>query len=252
MSGLGALPGTPDGGGVQASRDSVFFTQGDAASGWRAWGFTDFRNYSENATGRSFGLAVGADRDVGAARMGVLLAYDVTTLDQGGGDESVRSMAIGPYVSGDAGSFSYDAFVTYSRPEYDLSGGAVTGKRLTYGLRGETAFDVSFGSVQPYLSINGSNEDLDGDTLTSISQSAGVRVDFTTFGEALPYISVAYTNNRTDSELTGSTEHQSLRYGFGISQMLDNGATLGLDVDSGEAIEGIRDVGLRISYSMQF
>ncbi len=252
LRGLGSLRGAPDGGSVQLSKDFAFGAQGDAATGWRVWGYADLRRFSEDATGQSFGATFGADRDLGNLRAGVLMSYDTTTLDLGGGDERVTSLAVGPYVAGDAGPLSYDAFVTLSRPQYELIGGDETGKRVTYGLRGATAFETSIGTVSPFLSVTGAHEEVGGDTLNSVYQAAGVRVDFAAQMGFDPYLSLAYTNNRIQSALTGTTEHQSMRYGLGFTHALENGATLGVDLDAGEAIEGIRDVGLRLSYTMEF
>jgi hypothetical protein len=234
FSALRSARGLTNGGSLEVTRNNAFGYSGDDASGWRAWGFTDFRRYSDAADGSSAGVTVGVDRAFGDARVGVLLSYDATTLDSGSGDETVNTLAIGPYISGFTGSFNYDAYITYAKPEYSLTGGDLTGERISYGFTGEGSIDVGQTAIAPFFSLSGATEELDGDTLTTRKVSAGLRVDFGQISGFDPYVSLAYEGTRQESALTGNTDHEAPR------------------VDAGENVEDLRDLGLNISYSMTF
>jgi hypothetical protein len=252
FSALRSTRGLTDGGSLEVTRNKAFGYSGDDASGWRVWGFTDFRRYSDAADGSSAGVTIGVDRALGDARVGALLSYDATTLDSGSGDETVNTLAIGPYISGTTSSFNYDAFVTYAKPEYSLTGGDLTGERISYGFTGEGSFDVGQTAIAPFFSLSGATEELDGDTLTTRKVSAGVRVDFGQIAGIDPYVSLAYEGTRQESALTGKTDHEAPRVGFGFTTDLASGAIVGVNVDAGENVEDLRDVGLNVSYSMTF
>ena len=252
LNGLRGVRGRTTGGDVEVTRGTILGYSGDGASGWRTWAFTDFRRYSEAATGSSVAVTLGVDHDFGAARAGVLLSYDRTTLDAGGGDESVKALAIGPYITGGNDRMTYDAFVTYARPEYDLVSGSGTGERLAYGLAGEGLFDLGATQLAPFVTVNGAIEEFSGETLRTQSLAAGLRVNFGSIGAIDPYVSLAYQKTMQDSSISGLTEHSAPRYGMGFEAEMAHGAIIGLDIDAGESLENLRDIGLRLSYTLEF
>jgi hypothetical protein len=252
LNGLRNIRGRVGGSDAQLSTRGLFGFTADEVTGWRAWGYSEFRQFSNLAEGGSMGVTVGADRGFGPLRAGVLLSYDKTTLDTGLGDESVQNVAFGPYITGSAANFNYDAFVTMSRPRYDLIGDDLTGKRVSYGLAGEGSFEVGMAVLYPNLRLGGATEDLDGETLKSNQLAAGLRVELAQVEGVQPYLSIAYEGTRLDGGITGKTEHGAPRFGLGFSYQTEYGAALGLDIDGGETIEDLRDVGVRLSYSYSY
>ncbi len=243
MAGIG-MAGAMREGGAQASKTNLFAgVEGDG--GAFVWGHVDYSSFSGDAEGDSLGLTFGIDRTYGDVRYGLVLSNETSELD----GDTVRSLAFGPYVSGSAGGLDVDAYVALARVEYDAT--ALVGERVQYGLRATGEVVTAFATLRPTAQVTGYSEDLDGDTNTATQLSLGSRIEFAeTAGGFMPYLNLAYEANRSTTAGVTS-EFSAPRVGLGVRNQMGAG-TLTFDLDFGSVADGIKDVGVGLSYSQSF
>ena len=260
------------GGSNTVSRSGMFFSTQNATRSaletaeYNLWVSGELRNFNGGLDGFSADLTLGVDRLINDNILaGVMLAYGRTDLDDGLGEATVDSPAIGAYfASRFAGDLILDAYLAYARPETETAGTKFKSDRMSAGLMLSGQYALPQGTMRPFARLNASVEDQPAYTggagpvaandLRNYTASLGARFESSVpLGRTnlLPYISGAIDYGYTDDGLTGSDNFLYPRIGFGLAGPVGAGY-LGLDVDAGKVRSDTYDVGLRLTFEAKF
>ncbi|TGD44879.1 autotransporter outer membrane beta-barrel domain-containing protein [Pseudotabrizicola sediminis] len=260
------------GGSNTVSRSGMFFSTQNATRSaletaeYNLWVSGELRNFNGGLDGFSADLTLGVDRLINENMLaGLLLAYGRTDLDDGLGEATVDSPAIGAYfASRFAGDLILDAYLAYARPETETAGTTFKSDRVSAGLMLSGQYALSTGTMRPFARLNASVEDQPAYTgtngpvaatdLRSHTASVGARFESAVaLGSTglLPYISGAIDYGYTDNGLSASDDFFYPRFGFGVAGPVGTGY-VALDVDAGKARSDTYDVGLRLTYEAKF
>ncbi len=247
------------GAGVDVSRNGLFAESGESSSGTYLWGYADFARMTGDASGNAFGVTIGADKDLGSMRAGMVFSFEAGSLTNASGETDSRSIALGPYISGQAGAFDYDAYVAYAVTNYSSAAGDQDGNRWLFGL--SISGDVQLaggGKLSPFARYTGFRESLSSgalpaDELGMDKLSVGARVDFAAFANGMsPYASLAGESVRFSSDLNGNSNFFAPRLGFGVTQTTASGGQFGVDFETGKVLDGVRDLRVGVNYAIEF
>lgn len=260
------------GGSNTVSRSGMFFSTQNATRSaletaeYNLWVSGELRNFNGGLDGFSADLTLGVDRLITENTLaGLLLAYGRTDLDDGLGEATVDSPAIGAYfASRFAGDLILDAYLAYARPETETAGTTFKSDRVSAGMMLSGQYALSTGTMRPFARLNASVEDQPAYTgtngpvaatdLRSYTASVGTRFESAVaLGSTglLPYISGAIDYGYTDNGLSASDDFFYPRIGFGVAGPIGAGY-FALDVDAGKARSDTYDVGLRLTYEAKF
>ncbi|WP_185020777.1 hypothetical protein [Histidinibacterium lentulum] len=255
------------GGGFSMAESGAFLstmsTPGGATMSWNGWASVEARQFSGNAEGARTDFVLGYDTFVGGSDTiaGFFVAHEQFDLDDGIVDVSARGFSFGPYVATRVGAVVIDGHLGYGRPEYDFGATDYEAERLFGGAAVRGSLPVGAVTLTPFASVATWRESHPSAVIRGTRQAArdisatsarlGTRVDFGDLGGIAPYVSAAAAFSRVDDGLGNDESWTSGRYGAGFSTTGGPG-TLSLDIDAGEEIEGIDDLGVRLNYVFSF
>jgi hypothetical protein len=255
------------GGGFSIATSGAFLstmsTPGGATLAWNGWASVEQRQFSGDADGARTDFVLGYDTFIGGSDTiaGVFLAHERFDLDDGIVEVSARGLSFGPYVAMRLGGVVLDGHLGYGRPQYEVGATDYEAERLFAGAGVRGTMPLGALSVTPFASLATWREAHPEAVIAGTRQAArdisatsarlGARVDFGDLGGIAPYISAAAAFSRVDDGLGGDEEFTSGRYGAGFATTGGPG-TLSLDIDAGEDIEGIDDLGVRVNYVYTF
>jgi len=242
---------------------STMSTPGGATMSWNGWASVERRQFSGDADGARTDFVLGYDTFIGGGDTiaGVFLAHEQFELDDGLVDVSASGLSVGPYFATRLGDIVIDGHLGYGRPSYDFGTTDYEAERLFGGAAVRGSLPVGTLTVTPFASVATWRESHPSAVIRGTRQAArdigatsarlGARVDFGDLGGIAPYVSAAAAFSRVDDGLGGDESFSSGRYGAGFATTAGPG-TLSLDIDAGEEVEGIDDLGIRVNYVFSF
>ena len=268
--GLNGQARSRNGGSNSVSRDALFLSTSNMGddTGWSFWLQASVRQYDGDYEGNGMNFVFGADTELGSGTyVGGLVGIGNLDLDSttSPATYSSDSLSAGAYfITQLGGNLGLRGYAAYGRPEVNADGATFTADRLMYGL----TLDGSYGNGPvmwtPFVSLLGFEEDqpaYDGNggpvaahTVSSITASLGLRIDFETQiggSPAYPYLSIAGDFSRFNDGLGTVDEFQSARYGAGIVIEGDTG-TFSFDINKGNVTSGTQDLGFSLNWRSEF
>lgn len=262
-SAIGSAISARSGTGSSAARNKLFFSnQGPGDRGdteFSIWASLEGRAFSGILDGDGVDLTFGADFEVGAdAFVGLLLSYAEYDVTSAGVDFDSDGVTAGPYFTTQIGeSGQFEAYLVYGEPDYDGIGFSYSSERTIGGVAYSQELTLGNMDVTGFATLDGFTEELPAAapggarTVRSTTLALGAQFNLRTVNRITPYVSLAAEGNRFDDGLGNDSTSFAPRLGAGFSAQT-NGGRLNVDFDAGEVFDGARDVGVNVSYVLNF
>lgn len=236
-------------------------TKGGAGdSGWTAWSHLGLTRFSGRTEGQSRALTFGLDYALSPQlSAGVLLSASTQSQTVAGRSLSGRAVDIGPYVIYALGEdLDLEAFATYGRPSYTVTGGRLTSTRITSGVKLHTRHSLPGALLHSHLSVRGFYEDtpafgilVPSRRLDELVAAFGSRLELTELGAWRPSLGLGVDAIRARDGLGGTQSWVSPRGRLAIDYA--KGATaFSASVEAGRAVQDSTDLSLQLSLSFRF
>lgn len=251
------------GGNIDASQDRIFLSTRGEDSALVFWTSLEGRSFDGGVNGSGIDLTLGADIELTPDLiLGGILSWGDYNLTVGATTVDVDGLTIGAYVAQRLSSTStFDAYLTYSEPDYLISGTAYTAERWAGAAKMSVDYTMgsvdvrSFGSMSflreehPAAVISGTP--VAARQVSSLTGSLGSKATYATASPWTPYASLAADFTLFDDGTNGTAKSVSPRIGFGASYDTAT-TTFQFDFDAGEPFKGTRDYGVRLRYEIRF
>ncbi len=234
---------------------------------WSAWGSIDARSYSGGITGTSADFVGGVDKLVSADLLvGMLAAYGRTIISDTGTPEVASSPMLGLYFGKNIDNrLIIHGFLSYARPQNEISGASFTSSRLSAGLTVTGQIERSGMLFEPFLYARGFQEQqpsyttgigavIGANQAVSFAASVGVKVNFVgpeSDQKIVPYASAAADYRRSSATLGPDDVVIAPRIALGLQGDLGAGK-ISVDLDFGKTRSDTYDRGLKIGYEIKF
>ncbi len=251
-----------NGGGATVSSNRITFSSRNGAgdSGWTAWGTAAFTQFNGRTDGTARSLTFGLDYAVSPNLLvGVMAGLNTYEQTTAGTKLSGRATEVGPYVVYDLGkTFDLEAFLTYSRPNYDLAGASLQSTRVTGGVKLRAQYEAGGVQLDSHLSLRGFNETTEAfagqvaaRTVEQYVASLSTKATFNTAGLWQPTLGLGVDAISTRDGRGGNASWISPRASLGIGYA--SGLTsFNASIDAGRALRDTTDLTLHLGLSVRF
>ena len=245
---------------LSLSETGLFFAARPENNDGQFWGALEGRWFNGDIDGDGAELTLGADWELPSGLIiGGILSVGSYDLEAEGSEVEISSLTYGPYLSKQVSDlYSIDALITYSRPEYDIDGTEFTAERWAGDIRATADYSMGANDVSSFVSIGGYRERQPGAgalaerDISQVRAAIGTKIIFNPMADFRPFVSMAAEHVSFDAGAGADrVSHTSPRIGLGFAYDI-NGGRIDFDLDGGEFIEGTRDVGLLVRYSIDF
>jgi len=271
-SAVGAAIGTSLGGGSGATVSTKGFflsTQGVAGradADWNAWVALGRRTLDGAGTsGSSTSLTLGVDRKIGSrALLGVVLSGDDLTLDQGAVSSGTRTFVGGPYFAAELGPVQVDGFIARGRADVSGALGTFRASRTLGAVNVKYGYDLGGWTITPFASLRGSRDEeparvvgivpIAARSVQSVTGAVGgtFAYDMALGRQSItPYVTLAAERTTVQDGFGGTSSFNAPRVSLGVASIGPLG-DLAFAVDGGKLSVGLRDAGVRITYTLKF
>ncbi len=259
LSSARSLRGT---GGATVSSNLISFStrNGAADSGWTAWGTVGLTRFNGRTDGSARAFTFGLDYAAGPRlALGVLASagfYDQVTQ---GVRLTGRAIDVGPYLIYDLGrGFDLEAFATYGRPTYDLTGGALLKTtRYTVGAKLRAQYDWNDIRFDSAVSLRGFREHtpafavLAARNVEDFVASISTKMTFNRDEVWQPSLGLGLDATRSRDGLGATRTWVSPRGSLGIGYA-NAGTEFSASLDVGRSLRDTTDLSLNLGLSVRF
>lgn len=264
LAGAAALRGGAPAGTGAVSQNGLFWSPPEAGQGpTNLWLQLSTSQINGPEDGTALNLHLGADQAVSGGYLGLALSHSRVTQDSPSGREEAVHTALSPYFGLHNEGLSLSGHISLGRVEHQLTGATVTGRAFGLGLRAQLEAPLAAVTLQPFIALQASREDLPdytvGGTLVAAHRQEhsavqlGVRITTPVTSNGLrAYGSLALERGRNDTTYAAPESFTAPRVVLGLQTGDSGRGNAQLELEYGHHSADSTDLTMRGGFTFAF